>query len=67
VRRRCWTKSAAVEFAFEHAARAAVPLVALQVWSDTRVSGEKGAGGPTPDWACVKAEQEQLLAERLAS
>jgi nucleotide-binding universal stress UspA family protein len=57
---------AAVEFAFEHAARGMVPLVAVQVWSDARIPEQDGAAGPTLGWAREKAEQERLLAERLA-
>ena len=59
------SSDAAVEFAVKHAAHGAVPLVAVQVWSDARISEQEGQVGSALDWARVKAEQEQLLARRL--
>lgn len=58
---------AAVEFALEYAARCAAPLVALHTWSDVRISERDNPVWRTFDWATVAAEQEQLLAERLAT
>ena len=57
---------AAVEFALQYAARCAAPLVALHTWSDVRIPERETTAWRTFDWATVAAEQEQLLAERLA-
>jgi nucleotide-binding universal stress UspA family protein len=57
---------AAVEFALEHAARCEAPLVAVHTWSDVRISEPEGTVWRTFDWTAVAAEQERLLAERLA-
>ena len=56
---------AAVEFAFEHAARCAATLVALHTWRDVRIREQNTAR--SFKWLTVAAEQERLLAERLAS
>lgn len=58
---------AAVEFVLEYAARCAAPLVALHTWSDVRISERDNTVWRTFDWATVAAEQERLLAERLAA
>ncbi|WP_280501503.1 universal stress protein [Nocardia farcinica] len=51
----------AVEYAFDAACRRGVPLVALHSWSDTS-SLELGI----VDWESIAADEEALLAERLA-
>ncbi|WP_051027078.1 universal stress protein [Nocardia higoensis] len=51
----------AVEYAFETASRRGVPLIALHSWSDTN-SLELGI----VDWEAIAADEEALLAERLA-
>lgn len=56
----------ALEFAFEHAARRAGPLVALHIWSDVRIGAQDGTVWRTLNWATVAAEEERLLAERVA-
>ncbi|HEX2298780.1 MAG TPA: universal stress protein [Pseudonocardiaceae bacterium] len=56
----------ALEFAFEHAARWASPLVALHTWSDIRICEQDGTIWRTLNWATVAADEERLLAERLA-
>ncbi len=56
----------ALEFALGHAARWAIPLVALHTWSDMRISEQDGTIWRTLDWAMVAADEERLLAERLA-
>lgn len=57
----------ALEFALDHASRWAAPVVALHTWSDVRVSDqEDGTIWRTLNWATVAADEERLLAERLA-
>lgn len=51
----------AVEYAFEEASRRGVGLIALHSWSDTN-SLELGI----VDWEAIAADEEALLAERLA-
>lgn len=57
---------AAVAFAFDAASLRGVPLLAVHTWLDVELAG---AWTPLPvmvDWAAVHAEEERLLAERLA-
>lgn len=56
----------ALEFAFEHAARRGAPLVALHTWSDIRVGEPDGPVWRTLNWATVAAEEQRLLADRVA-
>jgi nucleotide-binding universal stress UspA family protein len=56
----------AVEYAFEAAARANVPLVAVHTWSDVGVGELWGAPRALLDWDEVKAEEQRLLSEQLA-
>ena len=51
----------ATAIAFDEASRRGVELVALHAWSDVEVIELPGL-----DWTVVKAQEEQLLAERLA-
>jgi nucleotide-binding universal stress UspA family protein len=51
----------ATAIAFDEASRRGVELVALHAWSDIEVIELPGL-----DWTVVKAQEEQLLAERLA-
>ncbi len=51
----------ATAIAFDEASRRGVELVALHAWSDVEVIELPGL-----DWSMVKAEEERLLAERLA-
>ncbi len=51
----------ATAIAFDEASRRGVELVALHAWSDFEVIELPGL-----DWSLVKAEEERLLAERLA-
>ncbi|AKK27326.1 universal stress protein [Mycobacterium sp. EPa45] len=52
---------AATAIAFDEASRRGVELVALHVWSDTKMLGFR-----VPDWSIVQSEAVELLAERLA-
>jgi nucleotide-binding universal stress UspA family protein len=57
---------AAVAFAFEAAAAREAPLLAVHTWLDIELTG---AWTPLPsivDWGAVHANEERLLAERLA-
>lgn len=54
---------AALACAFEEASARGVGLVALHTWRDTMVDGSVA---PLIDWAAVEAEEQQVLAERLA-
>lgn len=56
---------AAVEFALEHAARYAAPVVALHTCSEGRIR-EENTAWRSFDWLTVAAEQQRLLTERLA-
>ena len=56
----------ALEFALEHAARWGTPLVALHTWSDVRVPEHEDTIWRALSWETVAADEERLLAERLA-
>lgn len=56
----------ALEFGLEYAARWGTPLVVLHTWSDVRISEQDGTIWRTLNWATVAADEERLLAERLA-
>jgi nucleotide-binding universal stress UspA family protein len=60
------TSEAAVAFAFDAASTRGVPLVAVHAWLDINMAG---AWTPLPmivDWEAVRADEERVLAERLA-
>ena len=56
----------ALEFALDYAARHGAPLVALHTWSDVRVCEREATLWRALDWATVAADEERLLAEKLA-
>ncbi|HEY2724594.1 MAG TPA: universal stress protein [Pseudonocardiaceae bacterium] len=56
----------ALEFAVEFASRCGARLVALHTWSDVRLSDKDSTVWRTLDWPEVAADEERLLAERLA-
>ncbi len=57
---------AALAFAFDEAALRGVPLVVVHAWSDYPVGGGLSSGGFDLDLGAVKAEEAEILAERLA-
>jgi nucleotide-binding universal stress UspA family protein len=57
---------AAVDFAFEEAARLEVPLVALHTWSDLSLYVKFSLVPYGVNWAQMHDEQERILTERLA-
>jgi nucleotide-binding universal stress UspA family protein len=56
----------ALEFALDYAARCGAPVVALHTWSDVRVCEQEATIWRTLDWAAVAADEDRMLAERLA-
>lgn len=54
---------AAIAFAYESAATRGAPLVALHTWVDIEFAPN---GAPLVDWPAIAAEEEVVLAERLA-
>jgi nucleotide-binding universal stress UspA family protein len=60
------TSEAAIPFAFEAAASRDAPLVAVHTWMDLAVEGAWGMPMDEAGWESVKAEELELLGERLA-
>lgn len=58
---------AALTFAFEAAAARDVPLVAVHTWQDVHMSGAWTLLPGTIDWDWLQSEEEDQLAERIAS
>lgn len=57
----------AVAFAFDYAASRGAPLVAVHTWLDVNLAGAWTSLPWALEWATVQAEEERVLAERLAS
>ena len=58
---------AALGFAFEAAAARVVPLLVVHAWQDVRMAGAWTLLPGTVDWDWLQSEEEDRLAERLAS
>ncbi|GLY49853.1 universal stress protein [Lentzea sp. NBRC 102530] len=60
------TSEAALAFAFEAASMRDAPLTAIMCWQDFMVESAYSASRFTVDWGQVEAEEQRLLAQRLA-
>jgi nucleotide-binding universal stress UspA family protein len=60
------TSEAALAFAFEAASTRGCPLTAIMCWQDFMVESAYTASRFTVDWGQVEAEEQRLLAQRLA-